>query len=784
MQIKRFTFWTALLLSAAMLWGCGSNGSGGSDVVPTPTPDTVEAVGTDNCEVCHDNIFKEWEGGTHGNSSDFPTTAYFGHDPASDCSVCHDPDGESVDFRRPVIGCESCHGGGSAHRGIGPIPYARPDWQQCTACHDHAEDVPHADDHGMLASNVGASAHNNADNLHASTTLCQRCHSAEGAAKLAQYTGDADVMHLMDDLDPIDEEENLHPVTCSACHVPHDDSGRWEEVIVNNNDLASGDWDPNGNGVPDEFDFCTSCHTYYNQDGVLIGSGSDASGTAPFYHNTAWYRTLTTTHYDNPNTLSGQGSEDLDANPPIINKIEGYVIRENSDNPCFDCHGHELRTNTANSQEDSDPNDPDQGSTIHTQWASSGHAGRLLPQVIAAAEAVECDPNDPETSHGRCPDMVDAAMNAYVSDSTGAAWTHYDWDAMAGGRSGTGNQECQHCHTASGAVNFLDSAVEGVVYNPATNDFSHIEGWSQTVTATAQNEVLYCWGCHTNAQTGMMRGTYEDEDHNIVAVPIPLDYTVDGVETALTAPDVVSGVCLSCHSGRGNVNTLLDTSPSTTTDTDTTTFNPAATTGYNAGGTSTHYLTAGAIINQAQTKIGYTYGLDYTDSRPFLEHGHIGLGCAECHMTSEESHSFEVVAKDESGAITAIKSSKCSDCHAGDYALTAEIMEAEAEGYHEALAILADYLTEAGTPPQADYPYFSGAPVNEGHSGAMHNYSLLHHEPGAYAHNRVYAKRLIFDSIDWLDNDTMDGTITIDAATYPEAAHWFGADDAGVARRP
>ena len=28
----------------------------------------------------------------------------------------------------------------------------------------------------------------------------------------------------------------------------------------------------------------------------------------------------------------------------------------------------------------------------------------------------------------------------------------------------------------------------------------------------------------------------------------------------------------------------------------------------------------------------------------------------------------------------------------------------------------------------------------------------LHHEPGAYAHNRFYAKRLLFDSIDWIDN--------------------------------
>ena len=52
-------------------------------------------------------------------------------------------------------------------------------------------------------------------------------------------------------------------------------------------------------------------------------------------------------------------------------------------------------------------------------------------------------------------------------------------------------------------------------YNPAANDFSHLTGWVgstsidplfQTVTtASNQNELLYCWGCHSNAQDGTLR---------------------------------------------------------------------------------------------------------------------------------------------------------------------------------------------------------------------------------------------------------------------------------------
>lgn len=52
--------------------------------------------------------------------------------------------------------------------------------------------------------------------------------------------------------------------------------------------------------------------------------------------------------------------------------------------------------------------------------------------------------------------------------------------------------------------------------------------------------------------------------------------------------------------------------------------------------------------------------------------------------------------------------------------------------------------------------------------GAAFNYNLLYHDPGGYAHNRVYVKRLIFDSIDFIDNGVLDGTIAVtgDAATY------------------
>lgn len=786
MRKQWFVLLVAVFASIA-LWGCGSGGGSG-DSADVTTVDDIAAVGIANCSTCHDAETADWlASSAHGNSNEVPDLSYFGSDPAN-CSTCHDPSGEGENLRtaflnesnRPAVGCEECHGGGSAHRGVGPIPYAWPDAAQCASCHDGA--------HGDydLATAVENSAHNNSDDLHASTTRCQRCHTTEGSILLSQFTGDADVMHLMDDLAPIAAEEDLHPVTCAACHKTHTDELRADSFIVNDNSLAAGNWDPNGNGTADQFDFCTSCHSYYNQDGVLIGSGSDASGTAPFYHNTAWYRTLTTTHFDNPATTDS---------------IEGYVVRAESANPCFDCHDHEFRTNTRNADQPVDPADADMGSTIHSQWATSAHGGFLLDQVRTAAEAVDCT-GSPSESRGRCEEIVDAAMAAAVTDAEAAAWTHYDWDAE-------NRQACQRCHTATGGMNYLN---DPATYDAANNDFSHLEGWmvngDGSITSSGQNEMLYCWGCHSDTRGGLRNpGT------------VALEFPVDGVNPTL--PDLgKTNTCVSCHLGRGNMDSLgtpvdpFDTAPATTA-------------------TKTHYFNGAATVFAAQVKPGFEYATRSYDGPVFFAHDSVGLTgaspeagggpCVTCHMQSAEGHTFEVVAKDDSGVITGLNSTACIECHDGEHgpalvtedtttafgdftaAAAAAFLEEEAEGYHEALDILQVALADHGSFFAASYPYFfvdtndngvledseisfpNGFLTweNSGHLGAAHNFNYLHHEPGAYAHNRFYAKRLIYDSIDWLDNGQLDESVVIDLVTYPGAAHWLGADaTTGAAARP
>ena len=43
--------------------------------------------------------------------------------------------------------------------------------------------------------------------------------------------------------------------------------------------------------------------------------------------------------------------------------------------------------------------------------------------------------------------------------------------------------------------------------------------------------------------------------------------------------------------------------------------------------------------------------------------------------------------------------------------------------------------------------------------GAYTNYSVLKSDWGAYAHNDLYVKRLIYDSIDWLNDGVFDNDV-------------------------
>ncbi|SDZ77072.1 hypothetical protein SAMN05660420_00223 [Desulfuromusa kysingii] len=720
--------WLILLMAvvaSASLWGCGSSGSGGSEV--TAPAEVIDADNAGNCTICHTLEVHAEINGIAGVNPDMNGLG---------SAITHD--------------CEDCHGGGQFHHGEGPIPYPSPDGARCAACHDEA-------------TLIMASKHNLGDPTNTSMIIpdtehyvegvCIRCHSAEGFMALKGIVGDQATIEAAFDAatnvpESFDADGNiiLHNMVCGTCHNP----------LTKEMNTASEDWTPN-NSASAQLALCTSCHNYKMNDGTIMASGDDYTVSTDAgvdgeyftdddvlsagittamagHHENAWYRLIASTHFDNP---SSEGV------------IEGYVIRENGETPCFDCHGHELITNTG------ELDDPE-ALTIHTQWAQSGHAGKLLENVVAAVEAVDCNDLDgmgtasTSISHGRCNEQASAALAAGVTDATGIGWSHYNWDST------DARGDCQMCHTSTGFMNYV---ADPAGYDVADNDFSHLDGWN-AVDGSGQNELLYCWGCHSNAETGDLR----------VAGAVTATYTYN--DAAVVFPDVgSSNTCVVCHSGRGNNEVASESSRF-------------------AG----HHAPAAADLFSEYSHVAYEYpGLDYTNVS-FFAHDSIAADsagpCVACHMNGDAAdHSFDVVAKDDAGVIIGLNASVCVECHTGAHgaALVSEdgelgtvadavaLLEEESAGYQEAGVLLTDLLNL--TNGQSNY---TAAVIDEfntadGDRGAFQNAKLPSDEPGGYAHNRYYVKRALYDAIDWVEDGEIDGTIADYSSDYPEAANWLGA---------
>lgn len=760
---KSVILFGAALSMAAFLNGCSSSTKGGE------TAANVPKVGDTKCFQCH------------------AATA----DPLT---------GETfiTQYQRSLhaeLGCESCHGGGAMHNGVGPFPYELSSQisdtkkaERCVMCHDGVTVVD-----GKIAPLSSSNNFTNGNHANpfgaeeAKEAKCARCHSHEGSILYGKdgFTGDASILNNTS-YQPVlaRNPETFNTIKCATCHE-HGGNLRQTKTRDLSGNIVT--WDPNGNKVIDQFDLCTSCHTVSTNAGKLIGSGatlaiytSAAPGsgfknisTSAFYHSTRWFRTLPSTHYDQPaskTTASGT-------------VIEGYVIRKNSKNPCYDCHGHEFKANT---RAVADPAGyGSRGTTVFTDWAMSAHAGKLLTQKINASTGLS----------GTA--QVDAVMKAGVNEISGPAWSHYDWDSSS-------RASCQRCHTSTGASNFMKNpsvintttnawisgydpsqtfVAGNTTRNSALNSFTHLAGWSRNnstgaVTSSGQNELLYCWGCHEKAGNGKLYSPgARTETYNVA--------TTGDTPATIAYPDVAgSNVCMTCHLGREVGDTIKNDS--------------------DADGVrsfvNSHYLAAGG---QLFGKSGYTYtGKDYTNPS-YFQHDKIGTAsapgtgsngpCIGCHMSSANKHKFTNVST-SGGVITAITSTLCATCHTGAYALSAAILETEAEEYNASLDALAAALAAKGIHfYKGANPYFFTAPYVVGGTntsytnwagswginswkdtmGAAFNLNLLAHDPGGYAHNRIYVKRLVWDSIDFIIDGTIGNTTSmntvIDGLVLPTA---------------
>jgi hypothetical protein len=218
-----------------------------------------------------------------------------------------------------------------------------------------------------------------------------------------------------------------------------------------------------------------------------------------------------------------------------------------------------------------------------------------------------------------------------------------------------------------------------------------------------------------------------------------------------------------------------------------------------------HNMNTANIMIPDGIRAGYEYRAGVSSTTYHTNIGQTGTQgpCVGCHMSSPKKHSYAAISTASNGVIAGITTSLCMSCH-GSLAMTidASILNTKKEGYNAALAVVISQLAAKGiyynaaVPPyffntatqaqqtlanrtvnwDTNAPNFKGADM----MGAAFNLRLL--APGSgWVHNSVYSKRVIYDTIDYLDDHTQNNSVltaiqnaNVDQAIKDAASSYLG----------
>lgn len=587
----------------------------------------------------------------------------------------------------------------------------------CASCHSDQTGDWLTSGHANLASVSDLSSTGTPSYGDLSDSTCETCHDPldDGQRLTAGYTGDVP-----------------RPVVgCESCHGGGSEHYGGGPIGL----LGSAAADEIGSS---QFNTCTGCHELLNSAGTGTAVAThDASGSSP----TTTANIVTDTHFATAGTFTtGTGKSN-------VSPITGYAMDFLDERVCTNCHN------------------PHKPPKANKEWAQSKHA--------------------------------DKAKNS--------AWAYYNWACDGTDSAGCGTSSgkpsnrtaCQRCHTTSGFTAYADALRTGTTYTPP---LAH--------DALFKPEMLLCTGCHTDNK-GTLRNpgaitadySYSSSSGTVYAT-VSYDY-----------PDVSgSNICMACHTGRQSGESIAELS-SEVTLTDFSFINSH----YLAAGGTIFAVTGYEFSERVYTN-PVSYMHDKIGSSAATDTGSNGP-CVGCHMSSSEKHLFMPVETDSTGTIVSVSSTVCVVCHTGGdpLVMSVEMLENQKTLFTDAMDALNEQLkdinnTGVGYYFYAAHPYFYTAeydtaykentadphcqknlPVKnwqtggtttftwsdtknsciasvnasgsagtaKNNMGAAFNYNLLEHDPGAYAHNRYYVKRLIYDSIDWLDNNDLDYSVGV-----------------------
>lgn len=395
----------------------------------------------------------------------------------------------------------------------------------------------------------------------------------------------------------------------------------------------------------------------------------------------------------------------------------------------------------------------------------------------------------------------------------GEAWTHYEFkqDKYAA---------CNRCHTSTGYISYVTSN-----FTVPTTGFG---------AGDSSRELLACNACHTSYN-------FKNSVRRVAAYTAP--YTAGGKKVTFP-DNGATNLCIPCHAGRASgddVNAVADYSNASFVNshymaaaglmymaigfkdftTATAPVNPNAASRYSYGdsytlftGPATTAAPAGQV-NSAHRRFGTP--LINGDTHVAPNKGRLaawlpgtmdtGGPCVTCHLNAHDSNgvlsTLPTPTRTTSHTL-AINDNTwnqvCINCH-GSEGPVATFLEENSGDFKDALNLaLQVLLTKYKIAYTTTFPYFydltadptgktavkdwtrgTGDQVfGRRMMGACFNVNLLLRDPAAYVHARTYARRLIYDSIDYLDDQTINMSVgstatTLDPVNYIKRGAAFSA---------
>lgn len=417
------------------------------------------------------------------------------------------------------------------------------------------------------------------------------------------------------------------------------------------------------------------------------------------------------------------------------------------------------------------------------------------------SQAYFMQPNFPQSAscndcHGHNNDINAGWAEGGHGNVNAAAWKSdagHTW--LSQGPSATGvnfqnspqQTNCIRCHTPQGFAAFVDSGFQ-------TIDKIKVNGSDVKISTP-----LTCNGCHTSVDTGALRlQNFTTASHGAKGYKAFWGYSTAAISGKKVVTSIQLGdnrnsnICMPCHSQRASGQEIKDV------------FATGAFKQYSAGSAIYPHEAQPAAIFYG--KGGYEFtattnpatggSFAYQDRARHQRIGNYVAGgatgynntgitqgsCVACHMSSDKTHSLEITS--------ASFANTCTKCHPSNF--TYQDVANAKTNYDGLVKALGNVLVSKGItldgvnplPERKAKDMSLGAKNNaiaEANMGAWFNWYLFKTaDPGAYAHNPSYARRLLTDSIDKLDDGVLNNSAA-NTVMAQVAAGKLTADEANAA---